>query len=245
LYPGGLWVGWGWTALPTPGRLYLSECMGGATLKKTVEYFTVPSTGQKIRIRALSPDVKRQLEEARNDLPDAPTYAIIYPGGEEEQVPHDPTTVETEEERAAWQKFVETYNEATTTLTGRWAKVVALLCILDLQYPEDWKSDFEYLGIVIPEDPREQRMFFVNNVLLPTDEDKELFAETIHTISTIRREDLQLVGLEFRDIIPRYSVEKIEDSADSMDDLSTILGSESDGTMEHNPERVGSVEPVR
>ena len=213
-------------------------------MKQTLEFFTVPSTGQKVRIRALTPDVKRQLDELRDSLPKAPTYTVTYAGGETEQVPHDPTTLETDEEKVAWQKFLVAYNEASTVVTGRWAMAIALLCILELEYPDGWKSDFEYLGIEIPEDSREERIFFINNVLLPTDQDKEDFAETVWTISTIRREDLANAGLEFRDMLPQYTAEEIEIGGVAVDDLAPLFGSTSNGSVEHNSERVGQFESV-
>jgi len=213
-------------------------------MKQTIEYFTVPSTGQKVRIRPLSADVKRQLDLLREGLPEAPTYTITYPGGEEEKVPHDPTTLDTPEERESWLRFVEKFQEASTEMTTRWVKAVVLLCILDLEYPEGWKDDFEYLGIEIPEDEREQRIFFINNILLPTEEDKELFAQTVVTISTVRREDLALAKAEFRDILPRYSIEQVELPSVRVDDLATLLGSKGDGTVEHHTEPVGQAESV-
>jgi len=203
-------------------------------LKKTVEYFTVPSTGDRIQIRAMSADVKRQLDAMRENLPEPPTYTISYPGGETEEAPHDETTLETGEERTRWLEFVERFTEANVEVMEKWAKAVALLCIVDLEIPDGWEGDFEYVGLEVPTDERDARVFYINNVLLPSEEDKVSFGQTVMTISSIRREDLALIGAEFQSIVPWYSLEQVDIGPVEVDDITAVLRSAGDGKVERS-----------
>lgn len=203
------------------------------------DVFTVPSTGRRLHIRPMSADIVRRLNAERQNLPSPPTYEVEYPGGESERVAHDETTLETEEDRAAWQEYVRLHNAAAAAWEQRWMRALVMLCLPALEYDEGWAADFEYIGIDVPDDPRERKVFYANNVLLPTAEDKRAFSETVTILSTIRREDLARVRSEFPGTLSRLTAEPDEPVAERLDDLDEIPGGAGDGEVGAAADAVG------
>lgn len=191
--------------------------------------FIVPSTGERIACKPISSKILRGLDAERTNFPKRPTYTIEYPGGETEEAEHDETTIaEMPEEKEKWEAYVKEYNRVASEFQERWMKTIIILGITE-QPADGWEADYEYLGIKLPEDKRELRLWWVNNVLLPTDEDKSAFSETITLISTIGKEDLARIEESFPGILRWYSSQQHEENVKSVADGHKVSGSKSDG----------------
>jgi len=207
-------------------------------------YFTVPSTGRRVRIQPLPRDVLRRLETERDQFPKPPTYAVTYPGGETEQVPHDETTLETKADRVAWDAYISEVARLTDSWSVRYMKALIVFCLPTIEYDDDWQGNFDYLGIELPTDPRDLKVFYANNVLFPTVEDRTELANTIAMLNSFGRADLAAVQAEFRRLVPWYSFERIEPPGVGVEDGDPLFGGNGDGEVESVAEGLGSTDGV-
>ena len=127
-----------------------------------------------------------------------PTYTVQIADGEEsEELEHDPTTLETDEDKAEWADYQERLGTAIQEYNDQTNRTLITFGI-DMDPPEDgWEADFEFCGIPIPEG-HERKVFYFQRVLLTDPVDEQLITRRINFISRYSGEELERVDALFR-----------------------------------------------
>lgn len=130
--------------------------------------------------------IKEQFKEEGKPI-DPPTYEIFLEF-ENKNVyePHTEATIQegTEEEKEAWQKHFEAAEEMSREILDRTALITSEGIIFDLPEDDSWiKRRKKLLNEDVPEDEDEKRLYYINNVLLKTQADRENLTLEIHLLS--------------------------------------------------------------
>ena len=144
-----------------------------------------------------------------------PTYTVSIAGGEEsEELDHDETTLDTDEDKAAWADYQERLGTAIQEYNEQTAKTLITFGI-DMDPPDDgWQADFEFCGIPVPEG-LERKVFYFQRVLLTDPVDEQLITRRINFISRLSGEALERVDALFRGTVEDGGdVDEPEGSAD-------------------------------
>lgn len=163
--------------------------------------------GQTVSLRAVSQLVIAKISEAvlkefkDNQEPlEVPTYLVTNGAGVVEQLPHDPTTLESPEEQVAWNKYLDATTRLENATTLRVTKY-ALLEGLDYAPPDDrWEKLQKHLGLTIPDDPYEKQLHYIMTDILRTPGDQAGAAQKIILLSMdgLPKETLAAVRKSFR-----------------------------------------------
>lgn len=149
-----------------------------------------------IQARTLD-DLALQWDEVLQIKP--PTYTVPVADGEEsEELEHDETTLQTDEEKEAWAAYQERWGAAIQAYNDNTARTLITFGV-DLDPPEDgWEEDFEFCGISIPEGTHERKVFYFQRVLLTDPLDEQLITRRINVISRLSGEALERADALFR-----------------------------------------------
>jgi hypothetical protein len=165
-------------------------------------------------------DLALQWSEIENMEP--PTYTVTLAGGDTQEVPHDPTTLQTKEDHEAWNAYqtrldqaIVEYNEAATKLH--------ITLGIDEEPPDSgWEEDFAFCGVSVPETPRERKVFYYEQVALADPVDMRLFVQKIFIISRLSGEALDRADALFRHTIQRQrGMDSAEGPADQSGEVAT------------------------
>lgn len=188
--------------------------------------FFITVSGLKVRVEAVSYEliqmatdaIERQFRDANEPI-DVPTYEVETAGGSTETHPHEvvyqrdkdgllvldenkerivvSSTLETEEDRAAW----ALYDDAISRMNARKTAVETELIIDGVVVDEqpEWIAKRNKFGIPIPDDPEERRLHFLSTEILKCPEDY------VRAIGAV-----QLLSLS--GIVPPEEIESLMDS---------------------------------
>jgi hypothetical protein len=99
---------------------------------------------------------------------DPPTYEVPLAGSDETQeFTHDESTLETDEDHAAWDEHQAALREMESEVRDRHVRY-ALRTGIEVEEESGWEEDQEYEGIEIPDDPRERKLHYIMTEVLPT-----------------------------------------------------------------------------
>src|SRR3990167_3625754 len=168
-------------------------------------YTTV--SGITIKIKPVSPltiqkiqqAVKREFEK-RNEPLARPTYILKTSLGDEETFEHDEKTLETDEDREAWGKFIDANTRLRIESEERLARFMKLDGI-EYDAPDDeWQKLQKYMGLEIPTDPFELKIHYLDTEILRTPKDQNGVIERILVLSSagMPQEALDAVRASFR-----------------------------------------------
>lgn len=158
------------------------------------EHFFETTAGIKIKIQPISmldlqlaqTAVEKEFR-ARGESIEPPTYEVEVLGGEREHHPHTEKTIvdASEEEKAAWAKYIETVTRLQTEIQTRTALIFLEGIVFNLPADENWIARRKRLfgDEQIPEDEDGRKLFYVNNVLLKTPADKSGLMMLIQRLS--------------------------------------------------------------
>lgn len=94
--------------------------------------------------------------------PKPPTYTVKTATGAMETHPHDPSTLESEEDRAAWQEYLRAAEAAQTQYNADMLRLILLKGVrCDLPTDESWVEEHELMGIPVPEKPVARRLHWL------------------------------------------------------------------------------------
>lgn len=183
--------------------------------KKAQDVF-LTSTGVELPLRRISPLL---VEKARASeaMPERPTYIAETAGGGTEEHPHDDTTLETEEDKAAWREYLMETAFAQRRVNNR---VVMLLFRRGIDYdalklPKDdsWiKEQRDIFGIEVPDDPLELKMHWVETEALATPEDIKLLTIQLMSMTGAPEEVVAAAERSFRRPVEGDPTEQPADS---------------------------------
>lgn len=121
----------------------------------------VTQDGVEVRLKPVSrPLLDKALDTSSEVQP--PTYQITTATGEVEVHQHDETTLETEEDKRAWEKYQEELKRARRERATRFNRTLIIEGVdVDPDADQAWKEKWEYLGIPIPENKFERKVEYV------------------------------------------------------------------------------------
>lgn len=157
---------------------------------------SIPTTyttlaGMVVRIKPVSQPAIDLIKHGVK-YPDIPTYkAPVGDGKLVEIIPHDETTLETDEDKKAWAAYKEEYAKTDALVNKRIQDLIFLKGIdVDLPDNDDWVGDQEYVGIQVPTNPRERYIHYVRTEVLITPQDLVGAMEIVMQASHVPQEKL-------------------------------------------------------
>jgi len=137
---------------------YTSDATGKTIVVKPVAYYKMQ------QLRAAIEEAYR----ADGKPIDPPTYEVPIGGSDETQTfTHDESTIESDEDRAAWDTYLATLDEMEREARDRVVRF-ALRVGVEAEEESGWEEDQEHEGIKIPDDPRDRKLHYIMTEVLPT-----------------------------------------------------------------------------
>lgn len=133
----------------------------------------VSSTGKKIILTGVNPLLLEKIAGGVT-IPVRPQYAVETAFGTTEWHDHDESTLETPEERQAWNVYVKERDAADSTLVQRFTRVLFTKGIsleVDEEEMAEWEEEQKFFGIPIPEGKHERRMHYIETAVISNEQD--------------------------------------------------------------------------
>lgn len=138
-------------------------------------------------------------------VPQPPTYTVQTATGATETHPHNETTLETDADRAAW----AAYQQKLWTRGVAFVNALIRLCLLEgitVQNPAqraDWERRQRLIGLVIPQDPLERELHFLETEITARAEDVMMVLAGVARASGIDEEAVSSLEDSFRGAVER------------------------------------------
>jgi hypothetical protein len=163
---------------------------------RTEKYET--SLGVVLTLKPISPDILSAIH-TQIKFPEPPTYEHELIGGEKEVLYHTEKTLETEEEKTAWNNYLEELRLANREYYERKIRAIFRRCIiLDMPEDDEWKILLRQDGINIPEDPIELKYLYLTTQTIGSPNDPIAIMEIVDKLSSFDEEELETVRSMFR-----------------------------------------------
>lgn len=174
--------------------------------------WTATSTGRSVTLRSVPFRYVAQIAQ-REDLqdPDPPTFPVTLAGGIEKDFPHDPTTLETPEDKATWAEYERGRAIARARRTMEIARFLFYECVIEDPEPvEQWAFDFDLWGLA-PPDPEDKVDFKVRwleeEICGGDEEDTASLLLACYSVSGMDQEVLKKIESFFRPNLAREGPE--------------------------------------
>ena len=202
-------VGVGYCSLPAPRRPYRK----GVGMTSEREVF-VTATGVELTLKRISPLLLGKIT-ASVEMPSRPTYEAQTVAGEIETHEHNETTLETDEDRAAWQKYLidsalaqqEVNTRVTLLLFRRGIDYEAL----ELPEDEHWIEEQEALGVEVPTDPLERKIHYMETEAFTSRDEIKRLTVRLMAMTDVPEEVLAAAERSFRDPMEGEAAGESED----------------------------------
>lgn len=145
----------------------------------------------QVLIQKTTEAVRREMKVAGMPL-EPPTYEIATVAGTVETHVHDETTLSNDEDRAAWAAYQAATAQLGRDTNERVTKLLMLKGVDVADPPPEWAEDQKWLGIEVPDDPRERKLAYIQSDVLKTPDDI--------VVATMRIMQLSLTGLPEEDL---------------------------------------------
>lgn len=136
----------------------------------------------QVLLQRLRQAVRKQYEERGEPLA-APTYTATTVTGETETHPHDPTTLETDADKAAWAAYLDANQRLQAEMNERVTRVMITRGVDLPDVPGGWLNEMHELGIELPSDPVELRAEYLVMEYLKTPADTQNLIAEIMALS--------------------------------------------------------------
>lgn len=142
--------------------------------------------------------------QAQHPLPEPPTYEVKTATGIVEKHVHDETTLETDAEKAAWADYQLRRAAAERELQAALMRIILVRGIkVDLPESDGWIKEQEYIGLSVPSDPFQRRLYYLETEALVSQSDYEGLVLAVMAASGISEEALAQVEATFRHPVER------------------------------------------
>lgn len=151
----------------------------------------VTSEGRQVRIKAIAwnrivDEIKalaRRQAIAAGESIEPPCYIATTVAGVEERHPHDATTLETDEDKAAWAEHQAALARLQETANTRIGRYIIRKGIEGCDPPEGWAKEQAAFGIEIDPDPAEAYYQYIDLEVLPTSADVNGLLTAVYDLS--------------------------------------------------------------
>jgi len=168
--------------------------------------FTLPS-GSIVKLKKISPWLLERASKI-DQMPEKPTYEVTTGLGTTEIHEHDENTLETDEEKAIWDEYLNEKKRLQAERSERIADAIFYYAVVVTDrelYEGEWREDQEFFGFEIPEDKRDLKVHYVKTTLVQSVEDvTELIAFTME-MAGIQGEVLQEARDSFQRAVDKVS----------------------------------------
>lgn len=140
-------------------------------------------------------------------IPTPPQYAVKTLQGNTELHDHDETTLQTDDDRAMWANYLKEKTEAERRYNQALMRLL-LLRGVRVDMAEGWEAEHTYLGFVVPTDPIEKKMHWLETEVLGTVQDYEAVMLGVLEASGVSEEVLTQIGESFRYSVARTEIKR-------------------------------------
>lgn len=179
-------------------------------MSKTIDQADIftAEDGTEIELLAIRPFEMAMISDAlrkKYPIPAVPTYEVETIGGGKELREHDETTVTTDEEKAAWKRYVATKAEAEGKINQEMNDYILAAgthtrITVDPDAP--WTKIQRKFGITIPDDPEDLRVHYLKTRVLNVDDINELLSR-IMAKTGIKSDMVETAKNSFRGTVRR------------------------------------------
>jgi hypothetical protein len=167
---------------------------------------------------------------------DNPTYTITTADGHDEKHAIDATMLDTltSEQRAEWDAYKRDSADFEAEATRRIGNAMLLLG-LDLgEPPAEWLEQMQWIGLPVPEDPKERKLMYIETAVLLTPSDQMGVMSKIVTVSAqgVPEEEIRAIEATFRSAFQRSLAGAVSTSIGGLDVQSDVSGSGSGDGVE-------------
>lgn len=166
------------------------------------------SNGRKLTVQPINPLLLKRVNDATGDKPLPPTYESPTAGGDIEINYHDETTLQTDEEKAAWKVYEAKLSEWNTARNQRFMRILfsrGVKLDLDAAALDRWLREMKYLGVEVPEgdpdDPEvyiEQQVMYVETEMIGHPNDMMTIMKEVMTLSGVDEVEVAAATKLFR-----------------------------------------------
>lgn len=181
---------------------------------------------------------KLQAAHSQN-APKPPTYQQDSANGKV-TFDHDATTIETDEEKAAWAEYVKAREEHQAKYNLALTRLVLMRGLI-VEMPQDnaWEQQQKFLGIPVPVDALERRMHWLETEVIGGVADMEKIMLGVMGASGVPEELLSQMAESFRHPLERDTTSESENEAGQVDSHAEIRTSADRVQAGQVNERVG------
>lgn len=204
------------------------------------EGWYISDRGQRVRINGVSPwliekqgeALRAEWAEKERPAPDPPTYTMEIAGGGTETRPHDATTLRTDEDRAAWAAYLDRHQKFEAELYERTMRLLFVRGVkipVELANDGDWIEEQLFLGIRVPENRLERRLWYVKTEIISSPQEAVRLMSEIGALSGISREALRAAEDTFQRAMEdtqRNEAERVDVAARGLVPQRDLRGSE-------------------
>lgn len=158
----------------------------------------VTKDGNRIPLRRVAPILMEKIRKSVT-LPSPPTYEVEIAGGDIETHVHDETTLETDEDRAAWAAYQKDFASANNRMIEKILRLLFAKATGDVLPPsDDWAKEQAYLGVDVPGEPLERKIHYIQTELLTHTSDIMAFMTAAMALTGVDEEVVQAAEATFR-----------------------------------------------
>lgn len=154
------------------------------------------SNGKKLTVQSIPPLLMQRINDNMPDKPQPPTYEAKTAGDDVEIIPHNATTLTTDEDKAAWAEYQARLAEWNAEQSKRFLRAFfsrGIKIDLDAAALEQWSREMTYLGVKVPQgDPNDPEVYIERQVLYIETE----YISSGDDMVTIMREIMRLTGVD-------------------------------------------------
>jgi hypothetical protein len=143
---------------------------------------SVRPVDMKFGVTLLRNSIKGRYERAGEPIT-PPTYTITTASGAKETHPHDETTLQTEEDKAAWAAHASAKARMDREFSEGFMRYLLLGGVICAAIPKEWVEQCTFLGLDLPENAGERKLLYIQMELLPTPADLERAMAAIMAVS--------------------------------------------------------------
>ena len=189
----------------------------------------VTSTGVEITLKSISPVLMAKVRTSV-EFPKRPTYEAKTITGDIEVHEHDETTLETDGDREAWQRYLVEFMQAEQEQARRVGNALFKRGIdyEVLELPEDdrWIKEQKELGVKVPKDPLERKRHWLETEAFTTEVEIQRLSLRLMAMSGVSEEVLEAAERSFRGEVGRDATSGPEDQGGSVELQHALSGDE-------------------
>ncbi len=184
------------------------------------EYIT--SRGIRVRFLGIATLINARQVASATEEPKPPTYTLKNMMGGEEIHYHDETTLQTDEDKAAYADYKKKQTEWGTKQQREFMRL-AMLRGIEFEYPktDDWKKQQKFLGIKVPENtednPFAEKLHYIETEVLGGFQDYAALVTGVIRASGVPEELLVQYEESFRGFMAKSAAGTIESAEKRME----------------------------